>query len=254
MEIAHDVAGDGPAVLLLHAGACDRRMWDPQWPALAEAGYRAVRCDLRGFGDTPAAADRPYTDSGDVASLMDALAIDRAALVGASYGGRIALEIAARWPDRIRALALVCAAMPGHEPSPELRAFGRREEELIEAGDITGAVELNVTTWLGPEAGPQVREKVGQMQRHAFDLQLAAETGPDPVEVDLARITAPCLALSGAHDLPDFRQIAASLPRLLPRARHTELPWAGHLPSMERPAEVTALLTGFLAEWAPPSR
>ena len=70
-------------------------------------------------------------------------------MVGASYGGKVALEIAARWPQQVTALALVCAGMPGHEPTDALRGFWQREGELIEAGDIAGAVELNVATWLG---------------------------------------------------------------------------------------------------------
>ncbi|WP_073755696.1 alpha/beta fold hydrolase [Streptomyces sp. CB03234] len=57
---------------------------------------------------------------------------------------------------------------------------------------------------------------------------------------------APSLVLSGAHDVADFRQIAAGLPDVLPDARHVELPWAGHLPSLERPSAVTELLIDFL--------
>ena len=241
--------------MLVHSTVCDRRMWDPQWPVLAEAGYRVVRGDFRGFGDTPA-ADRPYTDAGDVTDLMDALDIGRAALIGSSYGGRVVVEIAARWPDRVTAMALICAGLPGHEPSPELRAFWERETELLEAGDVSAAVDLNVATWLGPQASPHTREQVRAMQRRAFDLQLAAsdEVEMPSAEVDLSAVRAPCLALSGGHDLPDFREIAASLPSLFPDARHVELPWAGHLPSLERPAEVTPLLVGFLAERYPPRR
>jgi 3-oxoadipate enol-lactonase len=255
VTLAHDVAGDGPALVLLHSTVCDRRMWDPQWPALAAAGYRVVRCDFRGFGDTPA-ADLPYSDADDVRDLMDALGLGQAALIGASYGGKASVEIAARWPERVTALALICAGLPGHEPSLRLRAFGRREDELLDAGDVDAAVELNVATWLGPEASEQARQQVRRMQRHAFDVQLAAAGDFElpPAEVDLAAVRAPCLALSGARDLPDFREIAASLPGRFPAARHVELPWAGHLPSLERPAEVTTLLVSFLAEWVPPGR
>jgi 3-oxoadipate enol-lactonase len=255
VTIAHDVAGDGPPLVLLHSAVCDRRMWDPQWPVLVEAGYRVIRGDFRGFGDTPA-ADRPYTDAGDVTDLMDALDIGQVALICSSYGGRVGVEIAARWPDRVTAMALVCSGLPGHEPSPELRAFSAREEELVEAGDVAAAVDLNVATWLGPQASAQTREQVREMQQRAFDLQLAAseEFELPPAEVDLSAVRAPCLALSGAHDLPDFREIAASLPSLFPDTRHVELPWAGHLPSLERPGEVTPLLVGFLAERCPPRR
>ena len=247
--MSYDVAGTGPALVLLHSTVCDRRMWDPQWPVLAEAGYRVVRCDFRGFGATPAPS-APYNDADDVLSLADELDLGPMALVGASSGGEVALEIAARRPRRVTALALVSAGMPGHEPTDALRGFWQREGELIEAGDIAGAVELNVATWLGPEADEATRERVRLMQRHAFDVQLAApeEYEPVEVEVDLRAITAPSLVVSGARDLPDFRLIAARLAALLPGARAVELPWAGHLPTLERPGESSEMLTAFLRD------
>ena len=246
MTIAYDAAGDGPAVVLLHSAVCDRRMWDPQWPVLAEAGYRVVRCDLRGYGDTPPATER-YSDAGDVRDLMDALGLERAALIGSSYGGKVSLEVAAQQPDRITALALLCSARQGHEPGPALKAFGAEEDALLAAGDVEGAVDLNVRTWLGPEASDQVRERVRDMQQHAFDLQLGAEdVERDDPGVDLSAIRAPSLVVSGGHDLADFRQIAAELSGLLTGASRVDLPWAGHLPSLERPADVTAMLVDFL--------
>lgn len=248
----YDSTGDGPALVLLHSGVCDRRMWDPQWPALVDAGYRVVRCDFRGFGQTPLPAHR-HNDAEDVLDLLDALGIEQATLIASSYGGHVALEIAARRPDRVSAMALLCTGLPGHQPTDELRAFGEWEDALLEAGDVAGAVELNVDTWLGPDADEAAREAVRGMQRHTFDVQLAAPDGAgrNTVEVDLSAIKAPCLAFSGGRDLTDFRQIAAQLPELLADTRHLELPWAGHLPSLERPAEVTDLLTGFLRETVP---
>ncbi|MFF2848701.1 alpha/beta fold hydrolase [Streptomyces sp. NPDC058001] len=252
MTLSHDVAGDGPALVLLHSGVCDRRMWDAQWLPLIDAGYRLVRCDLRGFGETPA-PDRPHNDAEDVLTLLNTVGITQAALVGSSFGGHVALEIAARWPDRVSALALICSALPGHEPSAELNALGDREEALIETGDIAGATELMVETWLGPEADETAREAVRRMQRHAFEVQIAAAEAFEPIEaeIDLAAILAPCLAVSGAHDLADFRQIAAQLPDLLANADHVELPWAGHLPNLERPSAVTDLLIDFLKDTVP---
>jgi pimeloyl-ACP methyl ester carboxylesterase len=251
VTLSHDVTGDGPAVVLLHSMVCDRRMWDPQMPALAAAGYRAVRCDLRGFGETPA-PDQPYDDPRDVVGLLDLLGIEDAALVGSSGGGRVALEIAARWPRRVASLTLICTAMAGHEGSAELKAFGEREEALLEAGDIGGATDLNVDTWLGPRADEATREKVRAMQRGVFEIQLAAaEVEPVDVEADLSAITAPTLLISGGHDLPDFGQIAARLADELRNARHLELPWAGHLPSLEDPDAFDPVLVGFLTE---PSR
>ncbi|MER5713215.1 MULTISPECIES: alpha/beta fold hydrolase [unclassified Streptomyces] len=254
MTLSHDLAGQGPStVVLLHSGVCDRRMWDGQFSVLAEAGHRVVRCDLRGFGASP--IDAPHTHADDVRDLLDHLGADRAAVVGSSFGGQVALEFAARHPGRVSALALLGPASPWMEPSEELRAWGGREDALLEAGHVDAAVELNVDTWLGPEADAAARALVREMQRRAFDLQLAAPDDFSPVDPevtrdDLARFEAPALVAIGAHDLPDFRAVADDLAALLPGARRLDLDWAGHLPALERPDETARLLTAFLAEAA----
>ncbi|MFE1903700.1 alpha/beta fold hydrolase [Streptomyces gardneri] len=252
MTLSHDLAGQGPTtVVLLHSGVCDRRMWDGQFSALADAGHRVVRCDLRGFGETP--VDAAHTHADDVRDLLDHLGIDRAAVVGSSFGGQIALELAVRHPGHVSALALLCSGMPGFAPSEELRAWGGREDALLEAGDLDGAVELNVDTWLGPEADEAARALVREMQRRAFEVQLAVPDEFSPVRTgvtadDLAGVEAPALVVAGGHDVPDFQAVADELTRILPAARRLDLDWAGHLPALERPAETARLLTAFLAE------
>ena len=134
-----------------------------------------------------------------------------------------------------------------------LRGFWQREGELIDAGDIAGAAGLNVATWLGPEASRATRDRVRLMQRHALEGQLAApqEYEPAEVAVDLGAITAARLVVSGAKDLPDFGLIAARLAALLPGTRQVELPWAGHLPTLERPQHLSGILSAFLREIVP---
>ncbi len=194
--------------------------------------------------------DRQADNAQDVADLLKHLGLTRVALAGSSYGGLVALEVAARWPETITALALLCADASGHVPSERRRSSGREENSLLEAGDLDGAVELNVRTFLGPDADEATADLVRRMQRRAFEVQLAMPEDQEQagVEVDLSAITAPCLAVSGGLDLPDFREIAAGLPGRIAGARHLELPWAGHLPGLERPGEVTGLLIGFLRE------
>jgi 3-oxoadipate enol-lactonase len=246
VTLAYDVAGAGPGVLL-HSTVCDRRMWDPQVPALVDAGYRAVRCDLPGYGDSPV-PDGPFDEAQDVAELLDKLGLDRVAVVGSSGGGQVAQAMAARWPDRVAAMALLCPAVADHEPGPELRAFGEREATLLEVADVAGPTELNLDTWLGPLTDAATREKVRAMQRHAFEVQLAAPPEAEVVHppYDLATIAAPTLVVSGVHDLPDFRSIATDLAGRLPGTRLIELDWAGHLPSLERLDLVNEILVDFL--------
>jgi pimeloyl-ACP methyl ester carboxylesterase len=244
VTLAHDVTGDGPTVLLLHSTVVDRRMWDPTIPALAEAGFRAVRCDLRGYGDSPLAAE-PYNDADDALALLGPGPF---AIIGSSGGGRVALEIAARHPARVTTLVLLCTASDDLAPGPRLRAVWDRENALLEAGDIDGAVDLNVTQWVGPEASDQTRSSVRVMQRRVFDIQMAVPEEPPRTahEYAYADITARTLLVTGAHDLPEFSEVADHLAGVLPAATRMHLPWVGHLPSIERPDLLNPILLDFL--------
>ena len=246
-QLAYDSGTGGPALVLLHSTVCDRRMWrGKQDVALMAAGYRVVCCDLRGYGESRAPVS-PYNDADDVLALLNDLRIDTFAIVGSSYGGQVALELAARHPRRVAALALLCAAMPGSQPSEELRAFWAREGELVEQGDLDGATDLNVATWLGPEADGAARDLVRRMQRHAFEVQAGVTEQATATEhqFDVSAIAVPVLAAWGAKDLPDFGCNAERLARDLSSATAVELPWAGHLPSVERPQEINDLLVGY---------
>ncbi len=249
MVLAHDDHGSGPVVLLLHSGVCDRRMWRPQIEALQQT-HRVVAPDLAGFGDSPLEPG-PFSFTDDVIELLDALAIPQAIVVGSSFGGRLALELTHEAPDRVAALALLCPAYRGLDATPAADAFEEAEEELLEANDIDGAVELNLTTWLGPEADNATRGLVRTMQRHAFDVQLAADEWPEPpepkrVDPDLKAIAVQTLVVTGSHDMDHFQAIARHVSSEIPNAKLVELSWAGHLPSIERPAETTELLRDFL--------
>ena len=83
-------AGSGPPVVLIHAGVADSRMWDPQWAAW-QTRFALTRLDLRGFGRSGAPVGS-FSHAGDVAALLDGAGIDRAHVVGASFGGLVALE------------------------------------------------------------------------------------------------------------------------------------------------------------------
>ena len=243
--LAHDVAGDGDPVVLLHSSVCDRHQWDAQWPALTDR-YRAVRCDLPGSGDSPLAGAEVHPAEA-VRALLDELDLGTVTLVGSSFGGRIALEFASTWPERVGRLVLICAGA-GLPPGPELERFDEAETDLLEAGDVAGAVELNVRTWLGPDADDAAHAYVRAAQRRMFDTWLAAD--PEPAtghhEIRLDAVTMPTVVVSGAHDLSDFRYAATHLATVLPDVQHVELPWAGHLPNLERPAEFTDLLLSYL--------
>jgi pimeloyl-ACP methyl ester carboxylesterase len=251
----HQEDGSGPDVVLLHSGVADGSSWEPQAEALAPH-FRVIRPDLRGFGRSPLPHE-PYTNAGDVLNLLDHLDVSACHVVGSSMGGQVALEMAVTRPERVASLVLLCPAFGGLDPSDVAQAFGDREAALLEAGAVDEAVELNVETWLGPEASTDVRDRVRRMQRHAFDVQLAADADPtfpwpDPVDVDPSLIRAPTLVVSGNHDMDHFHRVARHLASSIPDARLSALPWAGHLPGVERPQLVSDLLLEFLLRRSTP--
>lgn len=248
MLLARDIDGPdtGRPVILLHSSVCDRRMWQPQVAPLTGAGFRVVRVDFQGYGDTPPPSE-PYDNARDVIDVLDALGLERVAVVGASFGGRVGQELAARWPDRVDTLVLLCAAMVGHPPTAAIERFATREDELLEAGDVDEAVALNIRTFLGPAASDDTIDLVARMQRHVFEVQLPApDIAASTVEYDLAAITATTTVVSGGHDVDYFQQIAEVLTARIPGARQVSLDWAGHLPSLESPDRLNPVLLDAL--------
>jgi pimeloyl-ACP methyl ester carboxylesterase len=261
VDLHHEVIGDGSDVVLLHAGIADSRMWAPQWetfPLGGGRGHRVLRCDLPGFGRTPIPPGAHHP-AREVIRLLDALGIERAAFVGASMSGEIALDLALAAPERVSALVLVDAAVPGLEPSPQLLEFFAEEEAALERDDLDAAVEANVRMWVdgggdSREVDPAVRDLVRAMQRRAFELQVAEPTAdPEALVPDagerLAEVRAPTLVIVGADDVADFHAMADRAATAIPDVRgRTTIAGAAHLPSLERPAEFDAAVLPFLAE------
>ncbi len=251
MTLPYDDLGAGPAVVLLHAGVADRRMWAEHLTPIADAGFRVLAMDLPGFGEAPAPAleDAPWVD---VLATMDALDVEQAILVGNSFGGAVAQRVAVVAPERVSSLVLVSSLGSGVEPSAEMQAAWEAEETALEDGDIDAAVQTVIETWTLPDAPQELRDAVAAMQRRAFELQTErppAPEAPDPLEEDptaLSAVEAPVLIVVGEHDMLDFHLAADALAQALPHARREILPGAGHLAPLEQPAAFRELLLSFL--------
>ncbi len=223
-------------VLLIHAGVCDSRQWAREVALLAPRDV--LTPDLPGFGETP----EPEGEFSPLDGLLDR----PAAVVGNSLGGRIALQLALARPELVQRLLLVAPGLPGHDWSPEVRAFGEAEDEALERGDLDAATEVCVEFW----AQPQVRDIIRPMQRRAFELQFGA---PEPQErpgpaLDPAAIRCPTTIAIGEHDVRDFHEIGARLAAEIPGARLVTIPGAGHLPNLETPEAFDRVLLEFLED------
>jgi 3-oxoadipate enol-lactonase len=223
-------------IVLVHSGICDARMWD---------GFElpgAVRHELSGFGETPLPSTGEFSWADELAASLT----EPAALVGASYGGQVCLEVASTRPKLVTALVLLDAPLPDHDWSEEIEDYAEREEALIEEGEFRAAAEWTADFWLEDASH---RDRVIEMQEHAYRLQAESEAEEAGAEsIDLGAVTAPTLVVVGELDKQDFHRISERLAREIPRARHVVVEGAGHLPSLERPDETSLLVREFLQE------
>jgi pimeloyl-ACP methyl ester carboxylesterase len=259
VALPYDESGTGGVpVVLLHAGVADRSMWTELLSQLGASGHRAIATDLPGFGEAELGQDPTHLA---VVDTLDVLGIERAFFVGNSFGGGVALRVAAVAPERVAGLLLVSTPPIHLDPSPELQAAWDAEEAALERGDIDAAVDAVVEAWVPPAAPEALRERVGRMQRRAFELKLGAEEpdDPDPLEADptaLGRVAGPVLIAAGELDMPDFRAARQPLAQLFRHAEILTIPDAGHLAPIERPEAFRRLLLDYLEELAtqPPRR
>lgn len=258
-ELEHGALGTGEPVLLIH-GAILADAYAPllAQPALTEH-YRLIHYHRRGFAGSSRHAG-PCSiaqQAADARALLDHLGIARAHVVGHSYGGAIALQLALDAPERVASLALLepagIAAPSGERFRTEV---AQPSAELFAAGDTAGAVAL----FLHGVCGPQMRDVADQgLPPGAFAL---AATDADTFFVtelpamgdwqfgpaEAARITQPVLLVLGADSdgvIPVFGEMNAALAAWLPRAEPVVLPEATHALQMMNPAGTATLLSDF---------
>jgi len=254
-----EVAGDGPALLLLHGFTGSTATWRPllgHWTA-----FRSIAVDLIGHGSSDSPLDperyRMRRCVEDLAALLDRLAIDRAAVLGYSMGGRVALHFALSAPARLSALVLESAS-PGIGDPAEREARVRSDEAL--AGDIERkGVAAFVTEWeqlplfaTQRSLSPEVREGLRQQRLRNRAVGLANSLrgmGAGAQEYLLPRLSevrVPVLVLAGALDAK-YCALAREMASLLPHARVEIVPAAGHAIHLEQPDAFARAVRAFLA-------
>jgi pimeloyl-ACP methyl ester carboxylesterase len=249
----YDEAGSGEAVLLLHGGLGDSGLWEPVVPLLAER-FRTIRTDLRFFGRSTGPAV-PWSWQEDVVGVLDALDIERAALVGLSMGGKIALDVALAHAERLWAVVGVAPGLGGHDGA----AYSEEQEARYEAAEAEGDLEAAMTIDFEVWAPLGTDERIRQLWHatpgaNAFppDLEPLPAAGA-PARERLDALAVPVLVVTAAHDPEGFREIGPLVAREAPDARHVELD-SDHFVTLREPGLVARTLLDFLAEVSPSAR
>ncbi len=246
--------GEGLPVVFLHAGVCDKRMWDAQMAAVAEDGWHAIVYDRRGYGDTQS-QDVPFSHIDDLDAVLRSLDIHAAVFVGCSMGGGLAVDFALRYPGRVLGLVLIGTSITGSpwsatEAESQIEAA---EEDAFERGDLEMLNRVQAHEWLdGPRAqsgrvGGAVRELFLDMNRAALSKpELSQEERPPEAWSRVGSVGAPTMLLVGDEDFTALIDRHDHLSEEMPNAFAAVLEGVAHIPSIERPNLVNSLLLEFL--------
>ena len=239
---------EAPTLVFAHALGTDHRVWDRLLPFLP-GDLRLVRYDLRGHGasevgPTPYRMGQMVRDAEAVCEAQD---VRSATFVGLSIGGMIGQGLGVKRTDLVAALVLACtAARIGTTELWQDRIDTVREKGLAEVSDAIvsrwfaakGRDEADVALW---------RERLEEMDVEGYTAAVAAIQGTD-FYATTAGLRLPVLGLAGSEDRATPPDLVRETVDLVPGSRFELIKGAGHLPSVDRPQEMAALLMSFLRD------
>ncbi|MEO6996678.1 MAG: alpha/beta hydrolase [Terracoccus sp.] len=262
IDLYYEDNGAGSPVVLLHGWPLDSRSWEPQLPALAQAGHRVVTYDRRGFGRS----SRPSTGydfdtlAGDLHAVIEKLDLHDVTLVGFSLGtGELARYIGQHGTDRVRSCVMIESLAPSFAKSDtnprgaDQAAVAGVQQAIL--GDryawLTGLLGdfLNLEQYLGKRVSEETVRAMWQAGADASPLATWAcpEGWLDDFSADIARIDVPTLIMHGTADrILSIEGQGRRLHAALPQARYVEIDGGPHVMCVTHAAEVNRELLSFL--------
>ncbi|SMH49738.1 Pimeloyl-ACP methyl ester carboxylesterase [Rathayibacter oskolensis] len=253
-----DGHASAPALLLVHAGIADLRMWDPVVPALAE-DHLVIRYDSRGFGGSRT-DDVDFDERADALAVLEHLGVERASVIGCSRGGSLVLDLTIAHPDRVSGLVTICPGVDGFPYADLTEEEDRRFDEIdtvLKSGDHERVARMEAELWafgpdrdessLDPSFVETVRELATGRRGHEHEKPRPIDLDP-PAYERVVDIAVPTLVMVGAHDISESFPVYEYLATAIPGASGAVFETAAHLPSVERPEEFLSVLRPWLAE------
>lgn len=258
-RLAAEDEGDpaNPTILLVHSAVVNRRSWDAVVPHLLDAGYRVIRYDMRGFGESTS-EDVDFRGHEDALAVLEHFGVAHSAIVGNSMGAHFALDAVLAAPDQFVAYVWVGGGLSGFdkEPTPAEMALFEAEEAAEQASDWDLATEIDAQIWMdgvgqpATRVDPAVRAAFKAMDRELLEPgRVYGQRKPvDEVAAGrLGTVRTPTLVVIGDLDTEGTRASAQKLADEVPGARIIHIPDVAHMVGMERPAELAALIVEHLA-------
>ncbi len=251
-KLYYEMKGKGPAVVFLHSGGFDRRMWDDQFAAFSDR-YTVIRYDVRGYGKSHAPT-RPYSDDEDLYQLLKELKVKKAHLVGLSMGGRIAIDFTLTHPEMVASLTAVAPGLSGFPFAPEDTIELMKIVYSIQNDDGTPAGEawLRSAYLKAAMENPAVAAKLRPIaveNSKVWLINFFFPRPPFPLAVQrLSEIRVPTLLIRGDHDVPMIANIVETLEKNIAGAKKVIIQGAGHIVNVEKPEEFNKTVLDFLAK------
>jgi len=253
VNIAYDDQGKGPAVLMIHGFPLNRQMWQPQLLPIAEAGYRVIAPDLRGFGESDAPADGYGMDvfADDIVALLDALKIEQAVVGGMSMGGYILMNLLERYPHRVRAACFIATrSNADDEVGRERRTAMAAQAERLGANPIIKIFAELLFATETMHSRPELIALVTSWMRGTSPKGLAGGLLAMRDRKDytplLGSFTHPTLVIAGAEDRAASPEAARVLIDGLVGCQSRVIDKGGHMVNMEQPEAFNETLISFL--------
>lgn len=249
-RIAWERAGAGPTVVLIHDGLLPGASWDEVWAPLG-ARFDVVRWDRRGYGNSTTDT-RDYSSADDLLAVLDHLGIERAALVGCSSGGALALDFAIAQPGRVSALVLEGPVLSGFPHTRHFYERGiRNRAPLRTRQDAAGtlarwAKDPYITDTRNGAARARLRALLDRFPQSVTG-GIPWSTRPEPdTRPRLHELRAPLRLIVGESDVADVHAHVGAIEGGVRGAERIVVPRAGHLVHLERPELFVELVTAFL--------
>lgn len=255
--------GRGPTLIFIHGVMGDYRSWEPQWQAFT-ARYDCISLSCRFNFPNDNAMEAPdhsaVENADDVVALMDALNIEKAILVGSSYGGFASLALAVNYPGRVRAVIAIEPPMMKYaemfEDTAEVAAEFRRttvipSREAFERGEddlgamlLTGGIQNASIDSIPADKLQRRRENIMAGRRVA----LSSDEFPLLAPEKLAALEIPVMIFTGSKTGPVFKAMMSGINRTMPQAPLVVVENAGHSVSQDQPEIFNRIALDFLTE------
>ncbi len=248
-RLYYERAGQGFPVVLIHPGLWDSRIWDPQFEEFAQH-HDVVRYDVRGYGrsDKPS---RPYSDVRDLRYMLGELDVERAALVGASVGGQLAIDFALAYPEVAEAVVAVGSALTGYRWNDEgLDALAAEVDRAVREGELERAIDIELAVWAPMRTDPQTDAWLRQIaleNAHIFRVDDGLLETPPSAVARLGDVRAVTLVIVGDRDVGEIHAIADLLAEAIPGASKRIIADADHVVNVRKPEKFNRLVLDFLS-------